>query len=145
MRPFVAPMACPCGRSVSVPGRQGGQPLPYAECCGRLHLGVRGEGPFAEDAEALMRSRYSAFVLEDAAYLLATWAPAQRPASLDFESGVKWLGLTIRDAPQSTGSQAEVEFIARYKPPRGGAVRLHERSRFECLDGRWFYVDGVQF
>ena len=94
-----------------------------------------------------MRSRYSAFVLEDAAYLQATWAPANRPPQLEFESGLKWLGLTIRDVREGVlgaGHQAEVEFVARCKPAQGPAVRMHERSRFVYEDGRWLYLDGDQ-
>ena len=64
------------------------------------------------------------------------------PASIAFEPGVKWLGLEVR-AHRSTGeASAEVEFVARQKPAFGPAVRLHERSRFVCEDGRWLYVDG---
>ena len=80
-------MPCPCGHRDAT----------YAACCGRLHAGMRADGPYAQQAEELMRSRYSAFAVQDASYLLATWAPDQRPATLDFDVGVKWLGLTIRD------------------------------------------------
>ncbi|MCB2071282.1 MAG: hypothetical protein KDF67_17515, partial [Ottowia sp.] len=67
--------ACPCG------GRPVG--AAFADCCGR-YIGHFDEVP-APDAEALMRSRYSAFVREDAAYLLATWHASTRPASLSFD------------------------------------------------------------
>ena len=128
------PMAlCPCGRA------RGKKPLAYAQCCGRF---LDGDTP-APDAESLMRSRYSAFVLERAAYLLHTWHPDKRPASIEFEPGVKWLGLEVRDAVQRDACHAEVEFVARQKPASGAAVRLHERSRFEAQDGRWVYVDAV--
>jgi SEC-C motif-containing protein len=94
------------------------------------------------DAQSLMRSRYSAFVLERAPYLLSSWAASHRPERIDFEPGVKWLGLDVR-AHQITGTHsAEVEFVARQKPLQGPAVRLHERSRFVCEHGRWLYVDG---
>ena len=90
-----------------------------------------------------MRSRYSAFVLERASYLLATWHPGTRPISLDFDPGARWLGLEVR-AHVSTGpAAAEVEFVARMRVA-GKAVRLHERSRFVLEAGRWFYVDGDQ-
>jgi SEC-C motif-containing protein len=91
-----------------------------------------------------MRSRYSAFVLHDAPYLLATWHASHRPPALDFESGAKWLGLTVKDFRATGEDRAEVEFVARYRVA-GRAVRLHERSRFVREDGRWFYVDGDQF
>jgi SEC-C motif-containing protein len=137
----LAHAACPCGRTNA---RQ--QPLAYSACCGRFIDHYADQS--APDAEHLMRSRYSAFVREDAAYLLATWHPDTRPATLDFDPGAKWLGLQVKDF-QSTGeNRAEVEFVARYRL-HGRAVRLHERSRFvrELVDGqlRWRYVDGDLF
>ena len=90
-----------------------------------------------------MRSRYSAFVLERAGYLLATWHASTRPPTLSFEPDAHWLGLEVR-AHVSTGpAAAEVEFVARMRVA-GKAVRLHERSRFVLEAGRWFYVDGDQ-
>jgi SEC-C motif domain protein len=100
----------------------------------------------APDAQVLMRSRYSAFVLERAPYLLSTWHASHRPASIEFEPGVKWLGLEVRHyCPPNPEhpDEAEVEFVARQKPASGSAVRLHERSRFVRVGGRWLYLDGV--
>ncbi len=91
-----------------------------------------------------MRSRYSAFVLERRGYLLQTWHASQRPASLEFGPGVKWLGLEVRSHRVLDATHAEVEFIARQKLAGGPAVRLHERSRFVLEQGRWVYADGVQ-
>jgi SEC-C motif-containing protein len=125
---------CPCGR-----GDGCHSPLAFARCCGRF-LADFEHSP-APDAESLMRSRYCAFVLEDADYLLATWHPSQRPASVDFEPGLKWLGLDVRDHRVVDATHAEVEFLARSRAG-GRAHRLHERSRFVCEDGRWYYVDG---
>ncbi len=89
-----------------------------------------------------MRSRYCAFVLERADYLLATWHASTRPAELVFDTGVKWLGLEVKQHQPINAAQAEVEFVARQRDRSGRAVRLHERSRFVREDGRWFYVDG---
>lgn len=125
---------CPCGREDAR-----GRPLPLARCCGRFLADF--DGTPAPDAESLMRSRYSAFVLEDAGYLLATWHAGTRPPAIDFEPGLRWLGLEVRDRRQVDATHAEVEFVARSRL-RGRAVRLHERSRFVCEDGRWYYVDG---
>jgi SEC-C motif-containing protein len=125
---------CPCGR---LDGR--GKPLAFARCCGR-YLADFEHTP-APDAESLMRSRYCAFVLEDADYLLATWHPSRRPSSLEFEPGIKWLGLEVRSRRQLDATRAEVEFVARSRTA-GRAHRLHERSRFVCEDGRWYYLDG---
>ncbi|EGI75542.1 SEC-C motif domain protein [Hylemonella gracilis ATCC 19624] len=87
-----------------------------------------------------MRSRYSAFVLGRADYLLSTWHPDTRPAELQFDTGVRWLGLEVR-AAREEGDHATVEFVARSKWG-GRATRLHEVSRFVRLAGRWFYLDG---
>lgn len=89
-----------------------------------------------------MRSRYAAFVLCNEPYLLATWHPSTRPASVPFDHNLKWLGLEIVDAGITGADCAEVEFIARYRVGGGSAARLHERSRFVREAGRWFYVDG---
>lgn len=120
------PLDCPCG---------GGR---YAACCGRWHAGEA-----APDAEALMRSRYSAFVLGLSDYLLVTWHPDTRPATLDLDESPapKWVGLQVL-AHQADGDSAQVEFIARYKVD-GRAHRLHENSRFLRSDGHWYYVDGI--
>lgn len=96
----------------------------------------------APDAESLMRSRYTAFVLERGPYLLQTWHPAKRPPDIGFEPGVKWLGLEVRSARTIDAEHAEVEFVARHKRAAGPAVRLHERSRFVLEGGQWLYVDG---
>ena len=120
-------LPCPCGR-----------PLPYAECCARHHAGSP-----AADAEALMRSRYSAYVLRLEDYLLATWHASTRPAALalDVTPQPKWLGLELK-SKSGSGDTASVEFVARCKQG-GRAQRLHEISRFVREDGYWYYVDGV--
>nr|WP_298725715.1 YchJ family metal-binding protein [uncultured Steroidobacter sp.] len=117
---------CPCGSE-----------LPYERCCGRWHGGEP-----APDAESLMRSRYSAFVMCNEPYLLATWHDTRRPSSVEFDPKQKWLGLKIVDARVTGPETAEVEFIARFRVGGGSAARLHERSRFVKESGRWFYVDG---
>jgi SEC-C motif-containing protein len=113
----------------------------YVDCCGPWHAGL-SQGLHAPTPEALMRSRYSAYVLGLPDYLLATWHPATAPGELALPL-VKWLGLEVR-AHQVTGADtAEVEFVARYRV-QGRAVRMQERSRFVRDDDRWFYVDGDQ-
>ena len=92
-----------------------------------------------------MRSRYTAFVMQRADYLLATWHSSTRPASIEFEPGVKWLGLEVRSQRVSLpDTQGEVEFVARHKPAGAPAVRLHERSSFVFEHARWYYVRGDQ-
>ncbi|MDS1139027.1 YchJ family metal-binding protein [Pusillimonas sp. SM2304] len=96
----------------------------------------------APDAQTLMRSRYTAFVLDELGYLLDTWHASTRPASLEGNApGVKWLGLQLRGHAAQDADHATVEFVARYRH-HGQAVRLHEISRFLREDGRWFYIDG---
>jgi SEC-C motif domain protein len=120
---------CPCGRA-----------RPYADCCGRWHA----DPAATPDAEALMRSRYSAFVLGLAVHLRATWAPETCPPVIEPDPpGLRWLGLEVRRHRLIDADHAEVEFVARSKLG-GRAHRLHETSRFERRDGRWLYVDGTQ-
>jgi SEC-C motif-containing protein len=124
-----ADATCPCGS---------GQP--YDSCCGRWHTGA--EQLQAPTAEALMRSRYSAYVKLLPEYLLDTWHPSRRDEGLPrMQPGVQWLGLEIRQHRVLGANSAEVEFVARSKFG-GRAHRLHETSRFVREDGRWYYVDG---
>lgn len=141
MSALSASAPCPCGRQAAS-GPHKGKPLSYGECCGKYLDAHSLNGPFPEDAHALMRSRYTAFVLQRQDYLLATWDASQRPLAVEFEPGVKWLGLEVRSLRKIDDYHAEVEFVARQKPARGAAVRLHERSRFVRSGQHWHYVDG---
>ncbi len=87
-----------------------------------------------------MRSRYSAYVAEDADYLLATWHPDTRPASIQFEADTRWLGLSVRKSQLHNADTASVEFVARYRVGGGRAVRIRENSQFTRTDGRWYYL-----
>lgn len=90
-----------------------------------------------------MRSRYSAYVLDETGYLLSTWHPRTRPARIDPNPpGLRWLGLEVRQHQQQDQDHAMVEFVARCKQG-GRATRLHEISRFERVEGHWLYVEGV--
>ena len=91
-----------------------------------------------------MRSRYSAFAVGDAAYLLATWHPDTRPASLELDDDVRWTGLDVLATRRGSMLDAEgsVEFTAHYIVGRRAGV-LHEDSRFVRVDGRWLYLDGI--
>lgn len=123
------PEACPCDSG-----------KPYDACCGPLH-----DGEPADTAEQLMRSRYSAYVRGDRAYVLATWHARTRPERLELDGSVatRWLGLSIRRCEDTAPDHALVEFIARYRNGGAPATRLHEISRFVREDGRWYYVDGT--
>ena len=87
-----------------------------------------------------MRSRYSAFVRDDADYVRASWHPDTRPAELTLEGGDQWLGLEIVDAKQD-GDAGQVHFRATHRDGDGFAV-LEERSRFVRENDHWFYLDG---
>lgn len=90
-----------------------------------------------------MRSRYSAYVFSLEDYILKTWHQDTRPTSLNLtdDTTTKWLGLQIKCAENTNANNAIVEFIARYKID-GKAQRLHEISRFQKIEQRWFYLDG---
>lgn len=114
----------------------------YIDCCGRY---IEGQA-LAPDAEALMRSRYTAYVLGKADYLLATWHESTRPADLVLEApgtphGTRWLGLSVHSHTRLTDTDAQVMFTARYREA-GKACRLKEHSRFVLEQGQWFYLDG---
>jgi len=113
----------------------------YATCCQPLH---DGHVP-AASAEALMRSRYSAYVLGLRDYLLASWHPDTRPDTLDLDDtpGLRWLGLDVKRHVDNGDDTALVEFVARYRIGGAAAKRLHEVSRFTRSEGRWLYVDGA--
>lgn len=120
--------ACPCGYGPH-----------YEQCCQPLHLGQP-----APSAEALMRARYSAYVLDQRDYLVASWHPDTRPAELEPNSHAasRWLGLKIVQQRALPNGDWQVEFVARYRQTSGKAVRLHEISRFCQVDGQWRYLDG---
>ncbi len=120
---------CPCGSG-----------KPYAACCEPIHLGLEP----AATAEALMRSRYSAYVLGLEAYLRASWHVSTRPERVLHEdhASVKWLGLDVLRSGARGADTAFVEFVARSRVGGGRAERQHEISRFLREDGRWYYVDG---
>jgi len=90
-----------------------------------------------------MRARFSAYVLDNEEFLLATWHPTTRPESLMFSNDVVWESLEVID---STGSGLDavgsVEFKARFRRNHA-PLELHELSSFERLDGNWVYTNGV--
>ncbi len=91
-----------------------------------------------------MRSRFSAFARGLAPYLLTSWHPSTRPATLAFDDGTVWRRLQIVDTVAGGVHDASgvVEFRASFRDADGAAGVLHERSRFERVDGRWMYLDG---
>ena len=122
-------MQCPCQSQ-----------KPYTECCEPYH-----KSEAAPTAEALMRSRYSAYVLKDDKYLYKSWSKTTRPSkkSLRQNQNTEWLGLTIVRTEQGSifDSEGVVEFIARYLE-NGQEQQIHEVSRFIRENGKWVYLDG---
>jgi len=113
--------ACPCGL-----------PAGYDDCCGRYHRGAPAPTP-----ELLMRSRYSAFAVGDAGYLLRTWHPRTRPRTVETGSG--WLRLEVLEA---VGGLLDTEGTVRFRAHSLDGV-VAERSRFVREDGRWVYLGPV--
>lgn len=124
--------ACPCGSG-----------KPFELCCGALIAGRP-----APTAEALMRSRYSAFVVGDLDYLQKTSAGE---AALKFNRAelafslphTEWLGLEILDteAGQAGDDRGAVTFRVRFR--ENGRMHLQgERSEFRRVGGEWRYVSG---
>jgi SEC-C motif-containing protein len=109
------------------------------DCC----ASILSEQTRATTALSLMRSRYSAFVTLNESYLAASWHPRTRPKVIHLDPEQRWLGLKIVNFTAGDADDADgtVEFVARYKVA-GRGTRLHENSRFEQIDGHWYYTDG---
>ena len=114
--------SCPCGSGKAI-----------FDCCQPCINGTRS----APTAAALMRSRYTAYVLQNEQYLLDSWHASTRPESIDLDPAAKWIRLNILN-----GDKDHVEFIATYRL-QGKAHKLHEISRFVFEGGKWFYLDGL--
>ena len=124
---------CPCGSGPS-----------FGECCARI---ITGETP-APTAEALMRSRYSAYVVGEIDWIVASHDPAgaddvDRSSTEKWSKEARWKGLEIRskEKGQPGDDTGTVEFVATYEIGNQ-AVAHHELAHFKTIDGRWHYVDG---
>lgn len=112
---------------------------PFDTCCGPILDGSRP----AATAVALMRSRYTAFVLRDEAHLRASWYPGTRPERIEF-GGARWTGLVIKDRVDGRAwdQVGTVGFVAHYEED-GEARTLEEVSCFVQVDQRWYYLEGT--
>lgn len=119
-----ADQLCPCGSHAL-----------YQACCQPFHKGAGAPTP-----EALMRSRYTAFVLGDSEYLLSTWHPDTRPKELGLDGSPDWVSLQVLSA-NDRGDLGQVHFRAVYLLAPGWGY-LEEESDFRKLDERWFYLAG---
>ena len=118
-------LACPCGLGDD-----------YDSCCGRFHAGTP-----APTAESLMRSRYSAFAVGDAGYLLRTWHPSARPKSLTLDPALRWTRLAVLETHGGGLFDADgtVRFRAAYVEEGRRGV-LAETSNFVREEGFWTYL-----
>jgi SEC-C motif-containing protein len=126
--------ACPCGSGTS-----------YADCCEPL---INGEHS-AQSAEALMRSRYSAYVNHDIDYVYNTLHPEKRH-DFNRKENERWAGQsewvsleilrTENGMPQDRSGV--VEFIARYRQ-KNKPVHHHEVAQFVKEDDQWYFWDGT--
>lgn len=91
-----------------------------------------------------MRSRYAAFAVRDAAYLLRTWHPDTRPDILDLDPGTRWERLEILGTTEGSAfhTMGTVTFRAYFKD-NGRAGSLYEKSRFVRHGGAWVYGSAV--
>lgn len=125
---------CPCGSG-----------LEYSLCC-QPYIST---DTLAPTPSQLMRSRYSAYVMQDADYLVATWYPQTRSTSLKSDisgsfASTRWLGLTVYEtAVGRDENEGFVSFVARFEE-QGAESAVIERSRFLKENGQWYYVDGAR-
>lgn len=112
----------------------------YADCCAPYHL-----GKIAPTAEALMRSRYSAYALKLADYINATWHPdtLNDPVTVKSLEGIQWIGLTIHEAKTLDETHATVKFTALFDQGDAVPMQMTENSRFVRQGKKWLYVDGT--
>ncbi|MEO8220677.1 MAG: YchJ family metal-binding protein [Specibacter sp.] len=132
-------MRCPC---------QSGEP--FESCCAKYlspAAGVQRDHP--PTAEALMRSRFSAFALGDAGYLLRTWHPSTRPESLELDPDQKWYLLEILSTQHGGlfDRDGVVTFRAHYRSAENRKIRdsLTETSSFVRDGKQWLYVAALEF
>jgi SEC-C motif domain protein len=128
-------MKCPCGTELELDA-----------CCGPI---IAGKRP-AATAEALMRSRYSAYAQKNAAYIIESHDPETRgelepDATRQWADRTQWLQLEVlaTEAGGEHDQNGEVEFVARFRDERGQEHSHHERSTFVRREGRWYFHDGV--
>lgn len=130
MQPIGLLDICPCGND-----------LPYDACCGPTHRGRP-----AASAEALMRSRYTAYCLGLIDYLVATTLPTQQ-SQLDVAAMAKWsresnwLGLELEQATDTGNDRAQVTFTAHWADPDGSRHQHQEHSDFVRKAGQWYFID----
>jgi len=121
---------CPCGSGKA-----------YLNCCGAYIDGIA----VPETPEALMRSRYTAYTLQQVDYIEKTMRgkAAQhfdKQGAYQWSKQAQWLGLEVIDS-KTDGQKGRVEFIARFMINDQEQI-IHELSEFKCFNGSWYYTDG---
>lgn len=124
---------CPCGLDT------------YDACCAPFH---RGDAA-VPTAERLMRARYSAYARGEVDFLLESILEESRE---DHDRAVieqwsaesEWLGLEVlaTEAGGESDDAGTVEFVARYRNPKGERISHHELAEFTRVDDRWYFKDG---
>ena len=116
----------------------------FKTCCGPLLSGEKS----ADTAEALMRSRYTAYARTAIDYLLSTTHPAKKgaydaDAMRSWAEESDWQGLEIISTEKGgpDDDTGRVEFIARYSE-KGKSREHHEIADFKKQNGKWYFYDG---
>lgn len=120
---------CPCGSGST-----------YSSCC----LKILADHGLATTAEMLMRSRYTAFVVQHEQHIQSSWHQTTRPRALNFEANpVTWLGLEIHSCKDGLAgdNSGEVDFTCTYLE-QGQLCKRQEVSQFLKEDGLWYYLKG---
>ncbi|SNR52185.1 YchJ family protein [Lutibacter flavus] len=125
-------MQCPCSIEKK-----------YSDCCKKAHQNIGS----VSSAEALMRSRYSAFVLANIEYLQKSHHSKTRPLKKEkrdiekWTKSVKWLKLEVLNTTKDTtnDSTGTVEFKAFFME-NGNINVIHENSKFVKENNHWVYV-----
>ncbi len=122
---------CPCGSSSA-----------YADCCQPLIDGQRA----AENAEELIRARYTAHTVANMGFILKTHHPSSRTDIDEVATGKwaresEWLGLNIIDIDESEKNTTRIEFTASYRDVNKERHTHHELGIFEKYNGQWFFKD----
>jgi SEC-C motif-containing protein len=112
--------------------------ISFNDCCKEYLNGIKK----APTAEALMRSRYSAYATHNADYLVSTTHVSTRKQHnkkdiLEWSQSNQWIKLEVVQATDTT-----VEFKAFYLDSQSQMQMHHEYSTFKMEEGKWFYVDG---
>lgn len=113
----------------------------YQACCQPYHLGSL----WPRTALDLMRSRFSAYALGNADYLLKTWQKKTRPGNFWIEKDLFWEALEIVSTKQGQIHDLKgwVHFKAHYRLADGETGCLEEISLFKKDSKRhWLYVTG---